>query len=1306
MKRYIHCILLFVFLILCVPKAQSVEYYFKRISIEHGLSYATVNTILRDYRGTLWVGTQQGLNRVDRNNIKKYFSPLSDGQSLQGCNILHLFEDKTHSLWVITEQGLYLYNPAQDTFILKLNQPIHAITHIVGGFLVGGYSKIYQYDYKNKSIRRLPLYKEKNSTKGDYLITFLQPLDRHTVLVGTETDGIYTYSLKNAGLRPLITHGVTPLSSLFWDKERGEIYLSVFQKGLFRYNRSGQLLEHYNAENSMLSNNIILDIKKYRKCLWLATDGGGITVLDVEKKHFDIIRHIPGAIHSLPMNSIKTLYEDNNGNLWAGTVRDGLFQLKETYIKTYTDGALGSSNGLSERVVISIFEDKTGNIWVGTDGGGLNRFSPDDNIFTHHLNTYNDKIVSITDFTNDCLLLSRYGKGLTLYDVNSRRYSPFIIIDKQINIEECLSGFVPSAYKIAPSTILILAKNAYFYHMDTHTFEKLRFAHGVMPRFSMQLVYNDGQTTLTAKANILYRIDAKGEIQPLLTLNKHLQITSVCYEKAVGRLWIATSNGLYTCLLKAPRQVKKVKTNMFGRISAMQLDTESRLWINASNMLFSYNIKNGKCMIWDDTDGFLPNNILTLYVNPSSSPTSAYIFMGGVNGLVKINKKITANSQTPIDIYLQSIEYDGKQYTPETFPHKIPQDFNSLRINVGLNEKDMFRHLLFRYRIKGSIQNSVSESYNAALDISSLAAGDYKVYVSCMTKDGNWTKEIPIVSFNVMQPWFKQLWFILTVICLVLVSTMLAIWWFIRRNQQRLKWKMAIHRQALNEDKIQFLTNISHELRTPLTLIHAPLKRLLHADDGIVGRQRRQIESIFRQADHMKNIINWILEYDKNTSLSDTLSLSFVDINRLVENVLDDFEQEFKEKHIRTVLLLDKTMRPIELDSAKIRVVISNLLMNALKFSKEEGTVTIRSSIKENRLRLQIEDQGIGLKGVNMDRLFTRFYQGKHSKTGSGIGLAYCKELIERHAGNIGAYENPSGGTIVFFEIPYNVQSVNTFCPDDTADSPNPPVPVSVQMLNLSAFSVLIVDDNKEFLQFLHAELHPLFKHVFKAKEGKEALLILKNRHPDIVISDVMMLGMDGYQLCRHIKEDIDISHIPVILLTAKSDDESCKIGYKLGADAYLAKPFDMELLVSVIETQLRNKELLKQKYRQEPFTLSPQIDTSSNADERFMLKLNTIIKEHYADSEFDIARITEAMGMSRASLYDKMQQLTGLGINEYLNKYRIAVACTLLKDTDMSISDVAFKTGFSSPRYFSTVFKVANGQTPSSYRDKHHKAQ
>jgi len=1284
------------------------DYFFKRISIEQGLSHPGVNCILRDQNGALWIGTRHGLNRVNRNDLKIYFNKNDDKSSLPGNYIHNLNEDGQQNMWVVSDGGLSLYNKTEDSFETKIPNRIQAIANIQSGVLFGGYTAIYHYDYTTRNIERLPLRNndpEKDVVYKDYFVTHLIPVNDSIILAGTECDGIFTYNLKTSDFTPLITKDTDPLRTILYDRETGDIFFSVFQNGLYCYSADGKLKKHYTTANSELSNNIILDIKEHQGKIWISTDGGGIDIFDVENNTFSHIQHIPGDVNSLPVNSITVLYIDSNDNLWAGTVRDGAFLFKETYIKTYKDITLGSNKGLSEKVVISLFEDNKMNLWIGTDGGGLNMFNPDTELFTHHLKTYGDKIVSITDYSENELLLSLYGKGVFIYNIKTQIYRPFIIVDEKTNKDECFSGFVPICHKITSTKILILSKNAYIYNLETRSFSRLEYSTGLTNIHSLQLVFSDNDRSFMTKGNTIFTLENKESvIKQLLVLDENEYVNSTCYDKSKNRLWIASSAGLKYYDINSEK-LENIETSMFNRISYMYLDTESRLWINASNMLFSYDVRDGKFMVWDDSDGFLPNDILTFYTKPYQSD---YIYMGGSNGLVKIDKRIDYIEDIPISFSLQDVELNGQIYLGNTISRyqnmEVPQNYGSLKIRVNLKEKDLFRHILFRFRISNQNNNSFIESYSNTLDLTSLATGKYEIYVSCMTKSGSWTEESSLVNVEVVPPWYNRTWFVLLAILLISAIVVISVFQLIKKNKRKLQWEMAMHKQELNEDKIQFLTNVSHELRTPLTLIYSPLKRLLNNKefDTESPELKNQIENIYRQANHMKGVINWILDYDRNTSLSDNMNMSLVDINDLIRKIASDFTQEFGEKEIHLKLELGNELNPITMDETKIRVVISNLLMNALKFSNSNSNVTVTSQLDGDFVRILIKDEGIGLKGIDSDKLFTRFYQGRQDRRGSGIGLAYCKELIEKHGGNIRAVDNEGAGATVYFEIPYTTTTddivLNKFNDSEVYNSLFDQNQAS-EILDTSIYTVLIVDDNREFQQYLESELKPLFKKVLKAKDGAEALDILKSNQPDILISDVMMPVMNGYQLCKSVKEKLEISHIPVILLTAKTDSESQKIGYKLGADFYLSKPFDIDLLLSVIQNQLKNKETIKLKYQQEILPIAPAQSTISNADEQFMTKLNKLIEENHSQPDFDVSDIIDNLAMSRASLYNKMKNITGIGINDYINKYRIAVACNLLAETDKSISDIAFETGFTSQRYFSTVFKQYIDKTPSNYR-------
>ena len=364
--------------------------------------------------------------------------------------------------------------------------------------------------------------------------------------------------------------------------------------------------------------------------------------------------------------------------------------------------------------------------------------------------------------------------------------------------------------------------------------------------------------------------------------------------------------------------------------------------------------------------------------------------------------------------------------------------------------------------------------------------------------------------------------------------------------------------------------------------------------------------------------------------------------------------------------------------------------MNALKYSPNQTRIVIKTIRTNESIQIHVQDQGIGLDNVDIKKLFTRFYQGKHNEGGSGIGLSNAKMLIDLHGGRMGAFNNKDRGATFFYEIPANLQEQEVSCPqhsylNELLSSPEEEEKIESGSFSLQGYSLLIVEDKQDLREFLKNALKDKFKKIYQAENGLVALEVIKQQQPDIIVSDVMMPQMNGYQLCKEIKENLNISHIPVILLTARADSESQMLGYKLGADAYLPKPFEMEMLLSVIQNQMRNREYIKSRYRGNQFILSPQEATQPDLDVKFL---------------------TAQMAMSRTSLYNKVKELTGMGANDYINRRRIDKAIILLTQSDMSITEISEQVGFTYQRYFSTLFKEMKGMTPSQFRAQHGSTQ
>lgn len=1273
------------------------NYYFKQIAIEQGLSQASVNSILCDHRGTLWIGTKSGLNSFNRYELKTYFYERDNKYSLPGNFIQFIAEDSLNNIWISTNKGLVRYNADKDLFDPIVREKTYSFLSIQGGILFGGEKMLYKYNYQMKNIERIPFPDQgKAVNSSDYNILEIVDFGNGKVLIGTKNKGLYLYDTRKQNFKAFFTGAHNILMSLCMGPD-GLIYESSYGQGIYCYNRQGQLLTSYTTTNSGLQNNIVLDIIEKDGALWMGTDGGGINIFHTSTQQFNVLRHIPGDASSLPVNSITVLHKDKENNLWAGSVRGGIFGIKETSIKTYTDVALNNTNGLSEKTAISIYEEDDERVWIGTDGGGINLYNPTSGQFTHFTDTYGDKVVSITGLSENELLVSLYTKGMFTFNKKTGKYTPFTIVNYSINNQESFYGFIPQGHKVGENKIYILAYTPRVYHPREKTFSQIKLEEGVTPE-AFQIAYSNDSVSYFMKENQVFVVEqANDSLHTLFSINEGDNIHAVCYDEK-GTLWIGTDQGLGYYDSKR-KKYNRISTKLFNNVSNLFFDNSGRLWVCAQNMLFSYIINENKFVVWSESDGFSPNEILFMYQKASRNGN---IYLGGTEGFVKINQTISLNDIQEPKVELSNIIFNGSSCMNRLCNRsvEIPWDYTSLEVAVGVSEKDIFRKTLFRYTIVGMGRQEV-ESYNPHLNLPSLLPGTYSIFVSCNTKNGSYTAPVEILEITITPPWYNSGWFLIACI-LLLIGLAGGISYFIFwKKTNRLKWEMKEYEQSINEEKINFLVNISHELRTPLTLIYAPLKRLIDKNktefnpEFITG----QLHAIYKQARQMKNIINMVLDLNRLNAGHEAIKKQPHPLNEWIKMVAADFSNEWQEKKLEVEFQLDEQVGQIWFDEWKCQIVLSNLLMNALKFSPSEGHLIISTRLTDSTVRVSVTDEGIGLQNVDISRLFNRFYQGNHNKIGSGIGLSYAKILIEMHGGSIGAFSNQEKGATFYFELPTAIYD-NVPATVEKTDYVMPETSEAALSISYSSFSLLIVDDETELRNFLKETLEERFKCVYTAADGEEALKICHAKHPDLIVSDVMMPRMDGYELCKRIKSDVEISHIPVILLTARCDQASFMFGYKQGADFYLSKPFETDFLLTIISNLLRSREMIRRKYKEGTEEVTPQEATISKGDEEFLIKLNSLINENLSNPELNIKFLTDAMAMSRASLYNKVSALTGLGVNDYINRLRIEKAVHLLMHTEMNINEISNEVGFTYPRYFSTMFKQVKGITPTQFKD------
>lgn len=1294
----------FVILLLChVVQSMASHYYYKQIFLQEGLP-STVSTIWTDERGFVWIGTKAGVYKFNGYELKNYTHDSHSPNSLPDNTILNIVEGNQHDLWVLSEKGISLYQNDIDGFMTPKDSAgdyIHAFSAcpMEDGILFGERGKLIRYDYHNRSFSFIILNKLEN-----FNITSINYWDKDTVIcssrwAGTVLVDIHTGKIKSSRFIP--EHEITAMLI----DSNNKIWIASYNNGIKCYSHTGRLLASYTTQNSPLSNNTVMCIAESDHHIWIGTDGGGINILHPETGNMTLLKHIPGDNSSLPVNSIISFYNDGN-TLWAGTIRGGLIGIKQVFMQTYTSAPLGREEGPSDDTILSLYQDNGNTIWVGTDGGGINKFNRETNKFKHLLPTWDSKVSSITGFDSNRIIFSCFNEGAFTIDKRTETLRPFIIVNDSVNKRFYHRGKSVNVYQNTPGSILILTDSLYAYHIGTHTFRKIETegVYGIL----LPIAKNAERTFLFDMRRI-YALDHQTlKLAPLFSFSETNDtiINSVSQQDRDGTFWIGTNRGLAS-YNPTTRHYSTCPTNLFTNAISVVCDQRDRVWIGSiEKMLFSWSIPEKKFIIYSESDGLSLND----YMNePRLVSSNGDIYMGGVKGLLRIDRQLPMDTSETYKLVLDEIILDGElvKTDPNEPKLSLPWDSKNLTIKILSHEKDIFRNRIYRYHIKGASEQYI-ESYRPELKMHSFIPGNYSISVSCNTKTGDWTPASQILSLHIAPPWYRTPWFILTCVFTAAGAIIAGTFITIKRKEDKLKWAMKEHEKQVYEEKVRFLINISHELRTPLTLIYAPLKRILQSLSD-ADTNYLQLKGIYSQTQRMRNIIDMVLDVRRMEVGQSKLIIKPHLLNEWIHHIIKDFEPEASARDIKITCSLDEAITETYFDENKCEIILTNLLSNALKYSADHTEIRIATQLIANfqRVRISVIDQGCGLKNVDISKLFTRFYQGQENRGGSGIGLSYAKLLVELHGGSIGAKENEQGnGAIFFFELPLKVDTEKIICEAkpylneliNCGKELNLPLPE--ELYPTQNQTLLLVDDNKDLIAFLKEGMKNQFKRLYTATDGADAYETAQREQPDIIVSDIMMPRISGYELCKRIKENIETSHIPVILLTARNDENSLLCGYKNGADAYISKPFDMEMLLAQIRSILHNRENMRQRYLKAGVVPVSEETTFSNVDEQFLIKLNKIIMDNLDNPRLDVPFLCNEIGMSRSSLYNKLKVLTTMGLVDYINKLKMEKAISLMSTTNMTITEISESVGFSTLRYFSTTFKQYTGKIPSAYKE------
>ena len=814
----------------------------------------------------------------------------------------------------------------------------------------------------------------------------------------------------------------------------------------------------------------------------------------------------------------------------------------------------------------------------------------------------------------------------------------------------------------------------------------------------------------------IYEIDYRTLLARLIFQNPedgHSAVSKVV-EDSRGIIWASSPDELISYDPRTNKLSRIMEKKDYGVFLSMNIDHNDHLWITTNkSFMIMYDTNNKEFEEPFTYYGRDCGTMLNFLPGFSMVSNDGLVYFPNTSGLMVIDPNdvnIRYNSN-PQPLYLTKIALDGNIYSNTGGHNKtlsIPNRFSLLTVNVAVDQFDPSRPVSLKYTLlkKGRpFPVSVTVTSDTEFSIPKSTHGNFSLTVSQRTIQG-WGEPQEILSYNVARPFIMTIPAYLLIIAIIISISVTISKIGISLKQIDMDRAMNAQENKHKDDKISLMSNLAHELRTPLSLIYNPVKDMLE-EKSVKGADYDRLERIFNQVQKMTDMVNTILDKGTNDVSKTDINIECINLNEWLGNKIEEFKTDFYAKGLKTSFEPMTDMGKVNMDVRMMEVAVNNIMNNAIKYS-DTGTITISTGHDRNKIWIRFHDEGRGFK-CRPEELFKRYYRENENIPGYGLGLSHAKLMVEAMGGSITAQKNDGPGSTFTIEIPDDltdsiqnikpqpVQQMNDVANLDVIDEPSQTDEVN---FNTKSMTLLIVDDQDDILQFIKDEYSPLFKTIYTAHDGKEALDLIRQRMPNVVVSDIMMPRMNGFELCKTIKTDLELSSIPVILLTSRSDPKNQDMGYKMGADSFLPKPFDSKLLYKIIRSQLKNRFEIKRQYATSFFTAISEDQTFSAADEQFVLKLNRFIRENLSNTMLGVDMVVDHMNVSRTTLFNKMNNLVGASTNKYIRRIRIDVAKEMLSKTNKSVGTIAEETGFSESQYFSTVFKQETGMTPSQFKD------
>ncbi len=1309
------CAIFFWIILMFFSSVSAENYSFRQYQVENGLSNNNVTCCIQDEHGFIWIGTRDGLNRFDGYSFRTFRDTDNGPKSIGNDWITNVAMDSKGSLWIGTYNGIYRYNEKEENFdLIPFCKGMMAKNLVFDSadnlwLILDGKLVKYNVQLDDYQVYTIP--------DNGYLMSFCYTSAENIWLV-LSNGMLYNFDITNGEFHG---HDLFSHSPNYKVKSLTIISPSTTEEKLFigSTTHGAKLFDiQTNTYKDLMAKEVEYEeicvrgiIQTSLNEVWIASEIG-LYVYDIKNESLALTKKRPQDPYSLSTNLLSAIFKDKENGIWIGTYSGGLnyYTPTQPFQKFYD---YPENNALKGEIVHDIAVDQYNNLWIATEDEGLNLLNVQTNNYTHYT------------IQNGKFSISHKNLHGLVPDGDKLWVGSIIGIIDLIDIPK---GKVVKSYKLGNNITIVLMKKLsngmiligtsngmYKFNKTLDRFEPIP----EFPRnITIQSILEDHTGIIWAGTinNGLYYFNPQDSsygkfAHDTISTNNSNTINDIL-EDSEHNLWFATLEGIKKYNRKNSKVTRfTVENGMPSNITFRMLTDESdNLWISTTNGLVCLNPQTKKIKIYKNEHGLITNQF---NYNSSWKDNTGKMYFGMVKGMISFYPKEVQNFESDVQIYLTKMTVFDKTLNtknttvPITFSKEIKLKNSQSTFSINFSSLSFIAPSIteYAYYMEGLSKNWIYLNDSQTAFFTKLSPGKYIFKVKGLNLEGEWNESPATLNITILPPWWLSktailIYFLIFIGILVLIRK-IGIKQHKKKLNQSIKQLEYKKEKELHQSKINFFVNIAHEIRTPLTLITGSIEKVIN-NHTISPDTKNYISVVEKNTNRLLKLVDQLLDFRKTELQGYKLNYVKKDIVSLLNENFNRFKNAAEQNNLRFEISTNIKRMYVSVDEDAFVKITSNLLLNSIKYAKTYILVTFNAVEGEDYFHVEVENDGQQIPVAVKDKIFEPFFRGENAefKSGTGLGLPLARSLAEMHQGTLELLT--PGSEIITFRLQLPVNQENSIILEEVVKEQYKSNLAFQQeyIIDNSRPTVLIVEDNEEMQNFIGHEINATFN-VLTASNGEEALIIMNDFSIQLVVSDIMMPVMDGFRLLEKVKTDLNYSHIPVILLTAKNTQQSRLEGLELGADAYIEKPFSINILLAQITNLITNRDNIRNYYFKSPIS-NLKLIAHTKADETFLENLNEIIIKNISDTHLDVEMLADQMNISRPTLYRKIKAVSDLTPNELIKICRLKKAAELILQDKLSLNEISENVGFSSQSYFSRSFSKQFGIRPSDYSYNH----